>query len=134
MLVVIVNLECSVKPALTGADGCFGLDDDERNTIDQQYQIGAFLGGPSTESVLYSDHILILRQISKVDQADGDVLSVLAEGHRSLTIEPSSELLVGLDEAIATHAHDNGAKFVKNIVRTIGLGSDLWVKPDQRIV
>jgi hypothetical protein len=40
-------------------------------------------------------------EVVEVDQADGDVLAVLAEGHRPLAQQPRGELLVGLDEPVS---------------------------------
>jgi LysR family glycine cleavage system transcriptional activator len=39
-----MDLECTIEPALAGADRCLGLDQNERQAVDQQYQIWTFLG------------------------------------------------------------------------------------------
>ena len=57
----------------------------------------------------------------------------VAEGHRPLAREPGGELLVGLDEAVAAHAHEDGAELVEHVVGAVGLGGDLRVQPDQRL-
>ena len=79
------------------------------------------------------DDVLVALEVVEVDQADGDVLAVLAERHRPLAREPGGELLVRLDEAVAADAHDDGAEPVEDIVGAVGLGGDLRVQADQRL-
>ncbi len=62
---------------------------------------------------------------------DGDVLAVLAEGHRPLAGEPGGELLVGLDQAVAADAHDDRPQPVEHVVDAIGLGGDGGVQADE---
>ena len=47
--------------------------------------------------------------------------------------EPGGELLVGLDEAVAAHAHDDRPQLVEDLVGTVGLRRDLGVQADQRL-
>ena len=61
------------------------------------------------------------------------MLAILAERHRPLAGQPSCELLVRLDEAVASNPHQNGTQPVQHIVRAIGLGGDLRIQPNQRI-
>ena len=79
------------------------------------------------------DDVLVLLEVVEVDELDGDVLAVLAEGHRLLAGEPGGELLVGLDQAVAADAHDDRPQPVEHIVGAIGLGGDLGVQADERL-
>lgn len=133
MLVVVVDLECPIEPALAGADRGFRLDQDQRDAVDEQHQVGPLLGGSSSEGVLRGDDVVVLLGVGKVDQADGDVFAVLAKRHRPLTGEPGSELLVGLDQAVAAHAQQDGAELVEDVVGPVRLGRDLRVQADQRL-
>jgi hypothetical protein len=46
---------------------------------------------------------------------------------------PGGELLVRLDEAVAPHAHQDGAELVEDVVGPIRLGRNFRVQPDQRL-
>ena len=47
LLVIVVHLHRSVDPADALLDRRLGLDQHQRQTVDQQYQIGPTLGGPA---------------------------------------------------------------------------------------
>ncbi len=132
-LVVVVDLERPVEPALTRADRRLRLDHDERDAVDEQHEVGALLGRAGAEGELRRDDVLVLLEVGEVDQADGDVLAVLAERHRPLAGEPGGELLVRLDEAVGADAHHDRAELVEDVVGAVGLGGDLRVQPDQRL-
>lgn len=131
--VVFVHLKCPIKPTLTRADRRLRLDHNQRDAVDQQHEVGALLGGARPDGVLGGRHVVVLFEITEVDQAHRDVLAVLSEGHRTLTGEPVRELLVGLDEAVTAHAHQDGPELVKHVVGAVGLGGDFGVQPDQRL-
>ena len=59
-LVVVVDLERPVEPALARAHGRLGLDHDQRDAVDEQHQVGALLGGAGAEGVLGGDDVLVL--------------------------------------------------------------------------
>jgi len=61
------------------------------------------------------------------------VLAVRSERHRPLAGQPGGEPLVRFDEAVAADAHQDGAKFVKDILGSVGLIGDFRVQPDQRL-
>ena len=128
-----MDLERRVDPALARANGRLRLDHDQRDAVDEQHEVGALLGGPGAEGELGRDDVLVPLEVVEVDQPDGDVLAVLAEGHRPLAREPGGELLVGLDEAVAADAHQDGAELVEDVVGAVGLRGDLRVQPDQRL-
>ena len=85
-------------------------------------KVGPLLGLAGAEGVLLGDDVLVLLEVVEVDELDGDVLAVLAEGHRLLAGEPSSKLLVGLDQAVASDAHDDRPQPVEHVVGAIGVG------------
>ena len=58
--VVVVDLFGAVEPTDGVADGGFGFDDDERQAVDEQDEIGAALGGTGAEGVLGAEDILVL--------------------------------------------------------------------------
>ena len=76
---------------------------------------------------------LVLLDVVEVDQADGDVLAVRAERHRPLAPQPGGELLVGLDQAVVAHGHDDGPQAVEHLVGAVGLGGDRGVEADERV-
>ena len=61
------------------------------------------------------------------------MLAVLAEGHRLLTGEPGSKLLVGLDQAVAANAHDNSSQPVEHVVDATGLDGNGGVQADEGV-
>ena len=128
-----MHLERPVEPALARTNRRLRLDHDQRDAVDEQHEVGALLGRPGAEGELRRDDVLVLLEVGEVDQADRDVLAVLAERHRPLAREPGGELLVRLDEAVAADAHHDRAELVEHIVGAVGLGRDLRVQPDQRL-
>ncbi len=132
-LVIVVDLFGAVEPTDGLADGGFGFDDDERQAVDEQDQVGAALGRAGAEGVLGGDDVLVLIQVLVIDQVDGDVLVVLAKGHGALAAQPGGEFFVGADQAVGAHGEHDGAQFVEHFVGAGGLGGDLGVEADERI-
>ena len=133
LLVVVVHLERPVEPALAGAHRRLGFDHDERDAVDQQHQVRPLLRLAGADDELLGDDELVLLDVVEVDEADGDVLAVLAERHRPLAQEPGGELLVGLDEAAVAHGHDDRPQAIEHIVHAVGLRGDRGVEADERL-
>ena len=126
-------LQCAIEPALAGADGCLRLDQDQRHAVDEQDEVGPLLGLAGAEGVLLGDDVQVLLEVVEVDELDGDMLAVLAEGHRLLAGDPGGELLVGLDQAVTADAHDDRPQAVEHVVDAIGLGGDGGVQADEGV-
>ena len=129
--VVVVHLQCAVEPTLARADGGLRFDQDDRDAVDEHHQIGPLRDGAGLEGVLLSDDVLVLLEVVEVDELDGDVLTVLAEGHRLLTGEPVGESLVGLHESVAADAHDDRPQLIDHVVGAFGVGGDRGVQPNE---
>ena len=128
--VVVVDLQCPVEPTLAGAGRGLRFDQDDRDAVDEHHQIGPLDDGSGLEGVLLGDDVLVLLlEVVEVDELDGDVLTILAEGHRLLAGEPVGERLVGLHESVAADAHDDRPQLVDHIVGAIGVGGDGGVQP-----
>ena len=132
-LVVLVQLEGRIEPALAGANGRLRLDHYQGYAVDEQHEVGPLLGASGAVGGLRRDDVLVALNFVKVDQMDGDVLAVRAKRHRLIADKPCGELLVCLHEAVAAHAHQDGAKFVDDVVGTVGLGGDVRIQSDQRL-
>ena len=128
-----MDLDHAVQPTLACPHWSLRLDHHQRNTVHQQDQIGALLCGTGPECVLRSDDMIVASCIGEIEQADGNMLAILAEGHGPLTGQPGGELFVGLHQSIAPHAHDYGAELIEYIVCPVRLGGDLRVQSDQRL-
>lgn len=100
LLIVVVDLERPIDPAHGRAHWGLGLDQDQREAVDEQHQIGAALGGAGAEDVLGGDDGLILIRMLEVDQADGDVFVIGAERHRAFAAQPGGEGFVGSYESV----------------------------------
>jgi hypothetical protein len=133
LLVVVVHLHRAIDPADALLDRRLGLDQHQRQTVDQQHQIGAALGGACAVDELLGDDVLVLLQVVQVDQPHRHMLVVGAEGHRALAAHPGGHLLVGADQAIRAHRQHDGAQLVEHLVGAVGLGGNLGVQADQRI-
>ena len=133
LLVVVVHLHRAIDPTDALLDRRLGLDQYQRQTIHQQHQIGAALGGACAVDVLLGDDVLVLRQVIQVDQPHRHMLVVVAEGHRALTAHPRSHLLVGADQPIRAHRQHDGAQLVEHLVGAVGLSGNLRVQPNQRL-
>ena len=133
LLVVVVHLHRAIDPADALLDWRLGLDQHQRQPVDQQHQIGAALGGACAVDELLGDDVLVLRQIIQVDQPHRHMLVVGAEGHRALTAHPGGHFLVGADQAIRSHRQHDGAQLVEHLVGAVGLSGNLRVKPNQRL-
>mgnify|MGYP000976736529 CR=1 FL=1 len=108
-LVVVVELGRGVEPAHRLANRGLGLDDDQRETVDQEDEVGTALGPACPEDELVGDDVVVVRLILEVDQADARVLVVGAERHRAVAAQPGGHLLVGLEQPVGAHREDNGA-------------------------
>ena len=127
LLVVVVHLHRAIDPADALLDWRLGLDQHQRQPVDQQHQIGAALGGACAVDELLGDDVLVLRQIIQVDQPHRHMLVVGAEGHRALTAHPGGHFLIGADQAIRSHRQHDGAQLVEHLVGAVGLGGNLGV-------
>jgi hypothetical protein len=133
LLVVVVHLHRAIHPADALLDRRLGLDQHQRQTVDQQHQIGPALGGACAVDELLGDDVLVLLRVIQVDQPHRHMLVVGAEGHGALAAHPGGHLLVGADQAIRAHRQHDGAQLVEHLVGPVGLGGDLGVQADQRI-
>src|SRR5690606_18439761 len=120
-----------VEPALARADWCLGLDDDQRDAVDQQDEVRTLLRGSRTDGVLRADDVLVPFEVLEVDEADGNVLAVSAEGHRAVAAQPGRELLIRPDEPVGPDAHQDGAQPVQHVVCPLWLRPDLRIQPNQ---
>ena len=131
--VVVVDLFGAVEPTDGVADGGFGFDDDERDAVDEQDEIGAALGGTGAEGVLGAEDILVLVEVFVVEQVDGDVFVALAKGHGAFAAQPGGEFFVGADQSFGAHGKHDGAQFVEHFIGAFGAGGDGWVESDEGV-
>ncbi len=131
-LVVVTHLQGSVHPADRLAGWRLGLDQHQRQAVDQQHQVGAALGGSGAVDELLGHYVLVLLGRREVDQAYRHMLVVRAERHGALAAHPGGHFLVGADHSIRAHRQHDGAQLVEHIVGTVGLLSDIGVQADQR--
>lgn len=131
--VVVVDLLGPIHPTDGVANGGFGFEHRQWQPVDIQHQVGAALGGSGAERDLGGGDVLVVIQVFKVNQADGDVLVVLAKGHGAVAAQPSGEFFVGADESITAHGCQDGAQFVEYFVGAFGAGGDFRVEPDERL-
>ena len=118
---------------MAGPDGSLRLNHRQGNAVDQQDEVRSLLGRSHTAGVLAGNHVLVLLDIGKVEQANRDVLTIRSERHRPLPREPSGELLIGLDEPVVTYAHNDGAELVQDVVRTVRLCGNFRIQSNQRL-
>ena len=95
-----MDLERAVEPALAGRTGVLASITHQRDAVDQQHQVDALLRLAGADGELLGDDELVLLDVVEVDQADRDVLAILAERHRPLAPQPGGELLVGPHQAV----------------------------------
>ena len=131
--VVVVDLFGAVEPTDGVADGGFGFDDDERQAIDEQDEVGTALGGSGTEGVLGAEDVLVLVEVFEIEQVDGDVFVALAKGHGAFAAQPGGEFFVGADQSFGAHGEHDGAQFVKHFVGAFWSGGDGWVETDEGV-
>lgn len=129
--VVVVELFGAVYPTDGVADGGFGFEDGEGQAVDVADEVGAAFGAACAEGDLGGGDVLVVVEGVEVEQADGDVLVVFAEGHGAVAAQPGGEFFVGADESIGAHGEDDGAQFVEDFVGAFGLGGDFWVEADE---
>ncbi len=108
LLVVVMHLHSTIDPANRRARRRLGLDQYQRQPIDQQHQIGAALGGAGAVGELLGDDVLVLRQVVQVDQPHRDMLVVLAEGHGALAAHPGGHFFIGPYQTVRTHRQHYG--------------------------
>jgi hypothetical protein len=126
-----VELFGAVDPTDGVADGGFGFEQGKRQAVDIEDEVGAAFGATCAEGDLGGGDVLVVVESVKVEQADGDVLVVFAEGHGAVAAQPGDEFFVGADESIAADGDDDGAQFVEDFVGAFGLGGDLGVEADE---
>jgi len=129
--VVVVDLFGAIHPTDGVADGGFGFEQGKRQAVDVEDEVGAAFGGTCTEGDLGGGNVLVVVEFVEVEQADGDVLVVFAEGHGAVAAQPGGEFFVGADESIAADGEYDGAQFVEDFVGAFGLGGDLGVEADE---
>ena len=132
-LVVVVHLERAVHPTDRVAHRRLGLDEHQREAVDQQDEIGAALGRPGAEDVLRGDDILVLAGVLEIDQPHRDMFVVGAKGHGTLPAQPRRKLLVGADQPVAAHAQYDGAQLVEHLVGALRLRGNVRVETDERL-
>ena len=132
-LVVVMHLERAVHPTDRRAHRRFGLDQHQRKAIDQQNQIGAALGWPGPEGILRGGDILVIRQIVKIEQTDGDMLMIRAKGHGAFAAQPGGQFLIGPHQPVTAHRQHNGAQLVDHLVGPFRLFSDGGIEADQGV-
>ena len=125
-----MHLRSPVDPGDCRPDRRFGFAEDKRDSVDKSHEVEA-LFWPQIERDLIRSDIAILRGIIEVNQANGDVLAVGAEGHCLLASEPRHELLVCCNETVTNHTLNDGTEFVDNFLRTCWLLGNLWIQPHQ---
>lgn len=69
----------------------------------------------------------------EVDEADGHVGVVLAEGHGLVAFEPLGELLVGAHEASAAYRQQNGTKLEDDLIGAFGLCGNLGIETNEGV-
>jgi len=129
--VVVVDLFGAIYPADGVADGGFGFEQSKRQAVDVEDEVGAAFGRACAEGDLGGGDVLVVVEFVEVEQADGDMLVVFAEGHGAVTAQPGGEFFVGADESIAADGEDDGAQFVEDFVGAFGLGGDFGVEADE---
>ena len=92
-----MHLHRAIDPADALLHWRLGLDQYQRQTIHQQYQIGTALGGASAVGVLLGDDILVLRWVIQVDQPHRHMFMIGAKGHGALATHPGGEFFIGAD-------------------------------------
>lgn len=103
----------------TGANRRLRLDHHERDSVYEQHHVRALVGSSGAHRVLDGDDVLVPFEVGEVDEANGDVLPILSEGHRPLAREPGGELLIRLDETVRADAQDDRAQSVEDILGTV---------------
>lgn len=129
--VVVVDLFGAIDPTDGVADGGFGFEQGKRQAVDVEDEVGAAFGAACAEGDLGGGDVLVVVEFFKIEQADGDVLVVFAEGHGAVAAQPGGEFFVSADESIAANGEDDGAQFVEDFVGAFGLGGDLGVEADE---
>lgn len=129
--VIVVDLFGAIDPTDGVADGGFGFEQGKRQAVDVKDEVGAAFGGTCAEGDLGGCDVLVVVEFVEVEQADGDVLVVFAEGHGAVAAQPGGEFFVGADESIAADGEDDGAQFVEDFVGAFGLGGDLGVEAEE---
>ena len=68
----------------------------------------------------------------EVDQSDGDVLVVLADGKRVLAEQPRSEALVGAHQSLGVGGEQVPAQLAHDFFGVLGMGGDGRVEAFER--
>ena len=133
-LVVVVDLRSAVHPADGWAHRRFRLADDHRDAVDVADEVEPLLR-TAGERDLVRDHVPVAVGVLRVpfDEVDGDVLAVRSERHGALATEPRVELLVRAHQRLPGHADRDCTQPVDHFVRTVRVGRDGRVQPDERV-
>ena len=126
-----MNLQGSVNPTDRLADRGFGLNEDQREAVDQQHQIGPALGSPGPEGVLGRDQVLVVGRVIVVDEFDGDVFVVGPKGHRLVVAQPLGKHLISFDQAIAAYSQDDGPQLIEHLIGPLRLGRNIRIEADE---
>ena len=131
-LVVVVDLQRAVDPADRRAHRGLGLDDHQREAVDQQHQVGAPLGWPGAEGVLLGDDVLVVapgrsKSIRRTVTCSPFSPKGIERSPRSQAVNSS----LALDEPVAAHRQHDGAQLVEHLVGAVGLLGDLRVQADE---
>ena len=123
-LVDLVDLEGAVEPRHGAARGRLGLADDQRQAVDHEHHVEAFLHRAHLKSPLVGDGEPVVGRLHGIHQAHRHMLAVVAKGHRLLAAQPGHEILVGAHQAVGLHREDAGTQVVDDLVGTVGLRGD----------
>ena len=132
-LVIVMHLERAVHPTDRRAHRRFGLDQHQRKAIDQQNQIGAALGWPGPEGILRGGDILVIRQIVKIEQTDGDMLMIRAKGHGAFAAQPGGQFLIGPHQPVTAHGKHDGAQLVDHLIGAFRFFRNGGIEADQGV-
>ena len=128
-----MHLQRGVQPALAGAHRRLGLDEHQGHAVDQQHQVGALLGLAGAHGELLGEDKAVFLDLVEIDQADGDVFAIRAEGHRAFAEKPGDKLLVRLHQPVLPRAQDDGTQAVEHVVCPTRVCRDLGVEADQGV-
>lgn len=130
VLVAVVDVGGGIEPRNRRPHGRFGLAHHQGEAVDKQHDVGAF-GLAVADAELVDQLELVVGDMPEVDEADGHVGVVLAEGHGLVALEPLGELLVGAHEAGAVDRQQDGTQLEDDLIGAFGLCGNLGVEADE---
>ena len=133
LLVDLIDLVCAVKPGHGATGGTLCLADHERQSVDDEADVGPLLHGSGLVDPLVGDDEVVTAWVFGVDEPHRDVLAVHPEGHGLLAPEPGYEILVRPDEAVGLNGKEDGTEVVDHLVGPVGPGSDIGVQTSRRL-